>query len=131
MEPSMPAKVVCDALNIAIGQRQPGRGLIAHLGRGRRVRKQVRSETAVEAWLPVHNESGKGNCWDDALAERFSQASKWNASGNDDMLNMADIADYIVGFYNCKCLNSALDILSPAVYERQVVPQCIVVSEIT
>ncbi|KAB8041141.1 IS3 family transposase [Janthinobacterium aquaticum] len=31
----------------------------------------------------------------------------------------AEITDYIVGFYNCKRLNSPLSNLPPAVYERQ------------
>ena len=31
----------------------------------------------------------------------------------------ADITDYIVGFYDCKRINSALGKLSPAVYERK------------
>jgi transposase InsO family protein len=44
----------------------------------------------------------------------------------------ADITDYIVGFYNCKRLNSALGNLSPSVYERKMAArEPIVVSEIT
>jgi putative transposase len=44
----------------------------------------------------------------------------------------ADIIDYIVGFYNCKRINSALGNLPPTVYERKMaVSQPIVVSEIT
>jgi transposase InsO family protein len=44
----------------------------------------------------------------------------------------ADITDYIVGFYNCKRINSALRNLSPAVYERKMAAhEPIVVSEIT
>jgi putative transposase len=34
MAPSMPAKLVCDALNMAIQQRRPAAGLIVHSGRG-------------------------------------------------------------------------------------------------
>lgn len=30
-----------------------------------------------------------------------------------------DITNYIVGFYNCKRINSVLGNLSPAAYERQ------------
>jgi len=44
----------------------------------------------------------------------------------------ADITDYIVGFYNCKRLNSALGHLPPTVYERKMAArEPIVVSEIT
>ena len=34
MAPSMPAKLVCDALNMAIQQRRPAPGLIVHSDRG-------------------------------------------------------------------------------------------------
>ncbi len=44
----------------------------------------------------------------------------------------ADITDYIVGFYNCKRINSALGNLPPTVYERKMAArEPIVVSEIT
>ena len=44
----------------------------------------------------------------------------------------ADIADYLVGFYNCKRINSALVNLPPTVYERKMAArEPIVVSEIT
>ncbi len=43
-----------------------------------------------------------------------------------------DVADYIVSFYNCERLNSALGSLPPTVYERKMaVQKPIVVSEIT
>jgi putative transposase len=44
----------------------------------------------------------------------------------------ADITDYIVGFYNCKRINSALGNLSPSGYERKMAAcESIVVSKIT
>jgi transposase InsO family protein len=44
----------------------------------------------------------------------------------------ADITDYIVGFYNCKRINSALGNLPPSVYEQKMAErEPIVVSEIT
>ncbi|WP_426074254.1 hypothetical protein [Janthinobacterium sp. DSP2-3-3] len=44
----------------------------------------------------------------------------------------ADITDDIVGFYNCKRINSALGNLPPTVYEQKMAARApIVVSEIT
>ena len=44
----------------------------------------------------------------------------------------ADITDDIVGFYNCKRINSALGNLPPSVYEQKMAARApIVVSEIT
>jgi putative transposase len=40
-------------------------------------------------------------------------------------------ADYIIGFYNCKRFHSVLGNLSPAVYERKMAANPIVVSDIT
>ena len=45
---------------------------------------------------------------------------------------MSDVADYIVGFYNCRRLHSRLESLSPNPFEREsATQQAIDVSEIT
>jgi putative transposase len=85
--------------------------------------------------------SRKGNCWAskhcfDAVAERFFLNLKmervWQRQNPITPEAKADITDYIVGFYNCKRINSALRNLSPAVYERKMAAhEPIVVSEIT
>jgi transposase InsO family protein len=134
MAPSMPAKLVCDALNMAIAQRRPGPGLIVHSDRG----SQYASES-YQKLLSTHgfvcSMSRKGNCWDNAVAERFFLNLKmervWQRQYANHAEAKADITDYIVGFYNCKRINSALGNLSPAVYERKMAAQPIVVSGIT
>jgi transposase InsO family protein len=134
MAPSMPAKLVCDALNMAIRPRQPNLGLIVHSDRG--------SQYASESYQKLLSKHGfacsmsrKGNCWDNVVAERFFLNLKmervWQRQYANHAEAMADITDYIVGFYNCKRINSALGNLSPAVYERKMAAQPIVVSEIT
>jgi len=134
MAPSMPAKLVCDALNMAIGQRQPAPGVIVHSDRG----SQYASES-YQKLLAKHgfvcSMSRKGNCWDNAVAERFFLNLKmervWQRQYANHVEAKADVTDYIVGFYNCRRINSALGNLSPAVYERKMAEQPIVVSEIT
>jgi putative transposase len=72
---------------------------------------------------------------DNAVAERFFLNLKmervWQRQYANHAEAMADITDYIVGVFYCERINSALGNLSPAVYERKMAAQPIVVSEIT
>jgi transposase InsO family protein len=135
MVPSMPAKLVCDALNMAIQQRQPEPGLIVHSDRGSQYASELYQDLLSRHGF-VCSMSRKGNCWDNAVAERFFLNLKmervWQRQYANHAEAKADITDYIVGFYNCKRINSALGNLSPAVYERKMTArEPIVVSEIT
>lgn len=135
MAPNMSATLVCDALSMAIQQRQPVSGLIVHSDRG--------SQYASELYQNLLNKHGficsmsrKGNCWDNAVAERFFLNLKmervWQRQYANHTEAKNDIDDYIVSFYNCKRLNSALGNLPPTVYERKMAAQKpIEVSEIT
>jgi putative transposase len=104
MAPNMPAELVCAALRMAIQQRQPARGLIVHSDRG----SQYASDL-YQALLDKHgfvcSMSRKGNCWDNAVAERFFLNLKMERVWQRDYANQAeakiDITTYIVGFYNC------------------------------
>ncbi len=121
MAPNMPAELVCSALQMAIAQRQPAPGLVVHSDRG----SQYASE-AYRALLRRHglvlSMSRKGNCWDNAVMERFFLNLKMERVWQRDYANhaeaIADIADYIVGFYNNVRLHSRLGYLPPNLYER-------------
>ncbi len=135
MAPSMPAKLVCDALHMAVQQRQPAAGLIVHSDRGSQY-----ASAQYQAYLAGHgfscSMSRKGNCWDNAVAERFFLNLKMERVWQRDYANHAeariDIADYIVAFYNSERLHSVLGNLPPTVYERRMaVEKPIVVSDIT
>lgn len=135
MAPSMPAKLVCDALSMAVGQRQPAPGLIVHSDRGSQYASALYQEMLDRHGF-VCSMSRKGNCWDNAVAERFFLNLKmervWQRQYANHAEAKADITDYIVGFYNCKRINSALGNLPPTVYERKMAAhEPIVVSEIT
>ena len=66
--------------------------------------------------------SRKGNCWDNAVMERFFLNLKmervWRRSYASHCEARADIADYIVNFYNTQRLHSALGYRSPIAYEQ-------------
>ena len=67
--------------------------------------------------------SRKANCWDNAVMERFFLNLKmervWRRNYANPEEARADIADYIVGFYNSKRLHSTLGYRSPNDFEQQ------------
>jgi transposase InsO family protein len=135
MAPSMPAELVCAALQMAIQTRQRAPELIVHSDRG----SQYASDL-YQALLTKHrfvcSMSRKGNCWDNALAERFFLALKMDRAWQRSYANQAeariDIVDYIVGSDNSQRINSPLENLPPAVFERNMAARkSIAVSEIS
>jgi putative transposase len=135
MAPSMHAELVCAALQLAIAQRQPAPGLIVHSDRGSQYASALHQALLARHGL-VGSMSRKGNCWDNAVMERFFLSLKTERVWQRDYANhaeaMTDIADYIVGFYNSVRLHSKLGNLPPNAFEQQsAVKQPIAVSEKT
>ncbi len=121
MAPTMPASLVCSALRMAIVQRQPAAGLIMHSDRGSQY-ASADYQTLLQSHGLVCSMSRKGNCWDNAVMERFFLNLKMERVWRRDYANqdeaMRDVADYIVEFYNARRLHSKLGYLSPNAYER-------------
>jgi transposase InsO family protein len=121
MAPNMPAELVCTALQMAIVLRQPQPGLIVHTDRGSQYASQAHRDLLVRHGL-VASMSRKGNCWDNAVMERFFLNLKmervWQRSYANPAEAIADITHYIVGFYNTRRLHSTLGYRSPADYEN-------------
>jgi len=135
MAPTMHAELVCSALQLAIAQRQPAPGLIVHSDRGNQYASALHQALLARHGL-VGSMSRKGNCWDNAVMERFFLSLKTERVWQRDYANhaeaMSDIADYIVGFYNSVRLHSKLGNLPPNAFEQQsAIKQPIVVSETT
>lgn len=135
MAPTMPADLVCSALQIAIAQRHPPAGLIVHSDRGSQYASEVHRALLTNHRL-LASMSRKGNCWDNAVMERFFLSLKMERVWQRDYANHAeairDVTDYIVGFYNNVRLHSTLGYLPPNVFElKSAAIQPIVVSEIT
>lgn len=133
--PSMPAELVCSALQVAITQRNPSPGLIVHSDRGSQYASEQHRALLARYGLRA-SMSGKGNCWDNAVMERFFLNLKMERIWQRDYANHAeairDITDYIVGFYNSVRLHSTLGYLPPNAYEvKSAAKQPIDVSEIT
>jgi transposase InsO family protein len=120
---------------MAIQQRQPAPGLIVHSDRGSQYACGQYQALLVKHGF-VCSMSRKGNCWDNAVAERFFLNLKmervWQREYANQMEAKTDITAYIVGFYNCNRIHSVLGNLSPSVFERnKAANKPIVVSEIT
>lgn len=122
MAPSMHAELVCAALQLAIAQRQPPPGLIVHSDRGSQYASALHQALLARHDL-VGSMSRKGNCWDNAVMERFFLSLKTERVWQRDYANhaeaMSDIADYIVSFYNSVRLHSKLGNLPPNAFEQQ------------
>ena len=135
MAPTMHAELVCAALQLAIAQRQPAPGLIVHSDRGSQYASALHQALLARHGL-VGSMSRKGNCWDNAVMERFFLSLKTERVWQRDYANHAeavtDIADYIVAFYNSVRLHSKLGNLPPNAFEQQsAIKKPIAVSEIT
>ena len=122
ISPAMPAALVCAALQMAITQRNPAPGLIVHSDRGTQY-----ASSEHQALLGKHGFVGSmsrnGNCWDNAVMERFFLNLKMERVWQKDYANyfeaITDIADYIVNFYNSVRLHSTLGNLSPIAFVHQ------------
>ena len=135
LAPGMPAALVCAALQMAIVQRNPAPGLIVHSDRGTQYASGLHQALLAQHGL-VGSMSRKGNCWDNAVMERFFLNLKMERVWQKDYANHAeaitDVADYIVNFYNAVRLHSTLGNLSPIAFEHQsATTKLIELSEIT
>ena len=135
MAPNMPAELVCTALQMAISQRQPSANLIVHSDRGSQYASDAHRALLTRHGL-IASMSRKGNCWDNAVMERFFLNLKMERVWQQDYANHAealrDVTGYIVGFYNSTRLHSTLGYLTPNAYEvKMTLQQPINVSEIT
>jgi len=118
---SMPAELVCNALNMAITLRKPKPGLLVHTDRGSQYASGAHRQILAQHGL-VASMSRKGNCHDNAVMERFFLNLKmerlWQHRYDNPMQAAADINQYIVGFYNTRRLHSTLGYRSPNDFEK-------------
>ena len=116
----MKAKLVCDALTMAIWQRRPKSGLVVHSDRGSQYASRP-YRRLLKAKQFVGSMSRKGDCWDNAVVESFFGSLKqelvqWKHYQTRYEAQQA-ILRYITTFYNVKRLHSYLAYKSPNQYE--------------
>ena len=122
MSSRMKAKMVCDALTMAVWQRRPKVGLIHHSDRG--------SQYASKAFRKLLRLNGfkgsmskKGDCWDNAVVESFfgtlkQERVQWKSYQTRHKAQQ-DILEYISVFYNNQRMRSYLDYRSPVQFEKE------------
>jgi transposase InsO family protein len=119
---TMRAELVCTALHRAIATRNPPPGLIVHSDRGSQYASEAHRRL-LQAHGLVASMSRKGNCWDNAVMERFFLNLKMERVWQRDYANhleaAADINDYLVGFYNSVRLHSTLGYRAPNQFETK------------
>jgi putative transposase len=120
MADHMRAKLVSDALKMAIARRGPTQGLLHHSDRG----VQYASEDYMHLLRSFNIQpsmSAKGDCWDNAAMESFWATLKTELVNHEHYVThemaRASIFEYIEVFYNRKRLHSSLGYQSPETFE--------------
>lgn len=121
MNSRMKASLVCEALKMALWQRNPKPGLIVHSDRGAQYASTAYHHL-LKAYSCVGSMSRKGNCWDNAVAESFFGSLKqelvqWRDYQTRQQAQQ-DILNYIAVFYNNYRLHSSLGYKSPNQFEK-------------
>lgn len=121
MADTMKTDLVEDAFEMARCRRMPAIGFLHHSDRGVQYASE-RYQLLLKKAGAVISMSRKGNCWDNAVMERFFGSLK--SERTDDKIYLtrseakADVIDFIEGFYNSQRLHSTLNYMSPIAYEK-------------
>ena len=120
LDDNMRSRLPLRALQSARRHRQPGRGLVHHSDRGSQyASKAYRRE--LDDMGAVQSMSGKGNCFDNAVAESFFSTIKTDLihrhAWPTQRAATAAVTDYIDNFYNPFRRHSAVGFMSPIEFE--------------
>jgi len=111
------------ALHVALGRRQPPRGLVHHSDRGVQYASgEYQRVLAAHGLVP--SMSRRGNCWDNAVVESFFSTLKQELDAThwaNEPAAAHAVGEYIDRFYNPQRLHSTLGYQSPAAFEAAAV----------
>lgn len=121
MSETMPQELTLNALNVALGWRNPGAGLTHHSDRGSQyAAKDYRRK--LEALGITVSMSRKGDCWDNAPMESVNATLKVECVNDVQFQTRAEaraaIVEYI-GYYNTERRHSSLGNVTPQEFERR------------
>ena len=121
MSTDMTTPSVMGALQMAIQQRRPGKGLMHHSDRGVQYASQEYQQLLREHHIQC-SMSRKGNCWDNACAESFFSTLKRECIHDQVYSNPQEarrhLFHWIEVVYNRRRRHSTLDYRSPLEFER-------------
>lgn len=113
--------VVIQALDMAMARRRPARGLLLHSDRGSQFTGDAYQRYLYRYGIQC-SMSRAGDCWDNAVMERFFLSLKrewlWPQRYANQSEATIDIARYIDRFYNPVRMHSTLGYLAPNDYEK-------------
>ena len=120
MRADLRARLVVEALDMALARRRPGAGLIHHSDQGAQYTSLRFGQRAREAGVTLSMGS-VGDCYDNALIESFFATLEcellWRRPlASREQARMA-VFDFIECFYNPRRRHSSLGYLSPAAFE--------------
>jgi putative transposase len=123
---SLATSLVSDALRDAVEKRRPkGSDLLHHSDRGCQYTSDAYQQTLKTLGIEC-SMSRTGNCYDNAVAERFFWSVKHEWTRHEQFANLEDarlsIFKYIEEFYNPKRLHQTLGYMSPDNYEAEHAP---------
>jgi transposase InsO family protein len=123
MADHMRAELVCDALRMAIENRQPGPGAMFHSDRGTQYTSTEFTDLLADHKM-IQSLSRPRQCWDNAVAESFFASLKLECIYRQALPTRTHarraVFDYIEVFFNRRRLHSALGYCTPAAYENKV-----------
>lgn len=121
MADHMRTELVLAALEMAVGQREPGEETIHHSDRGSQYASHAYQEKLAEHGMSC-SMSRKGDCWDNACVESFFATLKTELIHREPWTTRAAaklaIHEYIGGFYNGTRRHSFLGFRSPVEFEH-------------
>jgi transposase InsO family protein len=116
------ADLVLDALNMAVWNRRPARGLIHHSDHGCQYTSLVFTRRLEDAGI-LGSMGSVGDALDNAIAESFFATLQTELLDRDTWQTRqklrSAIFEYVEAFYNRRRRHSALGYLSPAEFERR------------
>ncbi len=122
MSERMTASLVCDAMTMALWQRKPPKGTIAHSDRGSQYCSKEYQQLLKSHGMRC-SMSKKGDCYDNAAMESWNHSLKVEAIHGERFTTReqakTQVFDYIEAYYNRKRLHSRLGYLSPEAFEQQ------------
>ena len=121
MSDSMPQELTLEALQMALGWRDPPAGLTHHSDRGSQYAAGDYRKVLAARGITV-SMSRKGDCWDNAPMESANGTVKVECVHGVDFRTRAEAAQALVeyfGYYNTERIHSSLGYLTPSAFERR------------
>jgi putative transposase len=124
LDSQLKTSLALEALRMAYWRQKPAKGLIHHSDRGSQYAAHDYQQS-LKTFGMIPSMSGKGNCYDNAVAESFFHTLKNDQFGDQIYSTREEtrqaVIDYIEMFYNSHRLHSSLGYVSPNDYEMNFV----------